>query len=521
MLDVRQQNLLFYTLVLFVVGGPLWWITTSPYRAALQPLDPTVADVEVPFELRFFYERRWLDVSELRAAVGRLMAACPDARLHAEFVDVDFHTSLEEAQQIDAFNYALDEDALNVVLLDAAQFARRFPGSASGFNATVFRPKPNARALAVRLEGDATKRQEDLVALLERLLGLQRLKSIGNEKAQKKLSVWDRLPVATLYHLQLIFLHADGRQNAEAEAEIVAQARRISALVEQKGGALVDVSVSHLWDFDAEQFVDESRPKSANKTAAQPPPVHFLPHEAVESITTEVDKYAAWLGVGIAQPLIKVAVFVDEKPIEVRDQENSPVNAIAVASWGGITTLQASGGKAAPARVTRAVLDIVKAQLNVRPVEEEWRVDFDARSPAHEFEWLRFKTQAFREHIQRATAALRSIHALRRKIEDLVVSREVAVDVYEAHEVLMATLLKARRHKQIDMKGAIRARILAERAAKHSTTLQLLNFPLEQRYAIYVPLFLPVFVHLLTSVRPHIPALRAAFFGAKTEAVAQ
>jgi hypothetical protein len=46
------------------------------------------------------------------------------------------------------------------------------------------------------------------------------------------------------------------------------------------------------------------------------------------------------------------------------------------------------------------------------------------------------------------------------------------------------------------MHGAIRARILAERAVKHSSTLQHLNFPVEQRYAIYVPLFLPVFVHV-------------------------
>jgi hypothetical protein len=57
--------------------------------------------------------------------------------------------------------------------------------------------------------------------------------------------------------------------------------------------------------------------------------------------------------------------------------------------------------------------------------------------------------QTFREHVQIATISLKSIHALKRKIENLVVSKEVAVDVYEAHEILMATLLQARVHSKI------------------------------------------------------------------------
>ncbi|KAI6225029.1 hypothetical protein M3Y95_00815100 [Aphelenchoides besseyi] len=504
MTDVRQLNLIFYSFVFFIVGFPLWWITTSPYRAALQPLDPSVVDVEVPFHLRIFYESHLIRSDELRSLLDQLMAKSPDVHLHAEFVDVEFHTTSEEADNLEAFNYALGDETLNVVLLEAKQFTRHFPRSSSDFNSTVFSPKPNARALAIRFDGT-----ESLSRLLERVLGLQRLDAIANEDVQKTLSVWDRLPISTLYHLHLVFLHFNGRQNTKLEDEVVDKAKQIANFAYQKGGVLIDVSTLHLWDFDVDQFVEKRAPKNSS--------VHyFLPNDNAEAITTEVDKFVSWFGVGVAQPLIKVAVFVDDREIEIKDEKSEKSNAISVASWGGLTTMNVQNAKAAT-RVSQAILDIVKTQLNIRPIEPNWHVDFDSKLAAQEFEWLRFRIQSFREHIERATTALRSIHALRRKIEDMVISREVAVDVYESHEVLMATLLKARRHGLIDMDSAIRARILAERAAKHPSTLQYLNFPLEQRYAIYVPLFLPVFVHIFTSIRPLIPVIRASLFASKVQ----
>ncbi|KAI6206568.1 hypothetical protein M3Y94_00927600 [Aphelenchoides besseyi] len=501
MTDVRQLNLIFYSFVFFIVGFPLWWITTSPYRAALQPLDPSVVDVEVPFHLRIFYESHLIRSDELRSLLDQLMAKSPDVHLHAEFVDVEFHTTSEEADNLEAFNYALGDETLNVVLLEAKQFTRHFPRSSSDFNSTVFSPKPNARALAIRFDGT-----ESLSRLLERVLGLQRLDAIANEDVQKTLSVWDRLPISTLYHLHLVFLHFNGRQNTKLEDEVVDKAKQIANFAYQKGGVLIDVSTLHLWDFDVDQ--NEHQRTRLSTT--------FYPTTTREAITTEVDKFVSWFGVGVAQPLIKVAVFVDDREIEIKDEKSEKSNAISVASWGGLTTMNVQNAKAAT-RVSQAILDIVKTQLNIRPIEPNWHVDFDSKLAAQEFEWLRFRIQSFREHIERATTALRSIHALRRKIEDMVISREVAVDVYESHEVLMATLLKARRHGLIDMDSAIRARILAERAAKHPSTLQYLNFPLEQRYAIYVPLFLPVFVHIFTSIRPLIPVIRASLFASKVQ----
>lgn len=109
---------------------------------------------------------------------------------------------------------------------------------------------------------------------------------------------------------------------------------------------------------------------------------------------------------------------------------------------------------------------MLKAQLNVRPIEQEWSVEFTTSSPIHEFEWKRFVMQAFREHVHIATVSLKSIHALRQKIENMAISKEVAVDVYEAHELLMATILQARVNSKISRHSfAVRYRL---RFSRHS-----------------------------------------------------
>lgn len=47
-----------------------------------------------------------------------------------------------------------------------------------------------------------------------------------------------------------------------------------------------------------------------------------------------------------------------------------------------------------------------------------------------------------------------------------------------------------------DSMSAARARLLANRAATHASLLEFLNFPADQKYGVYVPLFFPVVIQL-------------------------
>lgn len=100
-------------------------------------------------------------------------------------------------------------------------------------------------------------------------------------------------------------MHDEGAQNSQMQAKILSEARKISKFV-SKYGVLVDVSAVHLWDFDVASFVTTARSNERR-----------LLIQDVEMLTTEVDKYVNWMGVGIAQPLIKMAVFVSNGKIKL------------------------------------------------------------------------------------------------------------------------------------------------------------------------------------------------------------
>jgi hypothetical protein len=91
------------------------------------------------------------------------------------------------------------------------------------------------------------------------------------------------------------------------QEKILNEARKVSKFV-SKYGVLVDVSATHLWDFDVESFV----------TTASSTEQRFLIQD-VEMLTTEVDKYVNWMGVGIAQPFVKMAIFMSNDHIRLVD----------------------------------------------------------------------------------------------------------------------------------------------------------------------------------------------------------
>jgi hypothetical protein len=109
----------------------------------------------------------------------------------------------------------------------------------------------------------------------------------------------------------LVFLHDNGVQDAQLQSKIRNEAKRISKFV-SKYGVLVDVSSVHLWDFDVESFTTTARSTERR-----------LLLQDVEALTTEVDKYVNWIGVGIAQPLVKMAIFVSDNEIKLLDRNVS------------------------------------------------------------------------------------------------------------------------------------------------------------------------------------------------------
>lgn len=128
-----------------------------------------------------------------------------------------------------------------------------------------------------------------------------------------------------------------------------------------------------------------------------------------------------------------------------------------VASWGGVSSFSTKEeyNQEDLVKAFSAISDIIQAQVGVKTLPPSLNIVYDSNKVFSEFEWNRFQHQAFQEHVDRTILALKSIHDLKNKLEFMVVTREVAVHVYEAHEILVQTILEARVYGKLGKEGLV------------------------------------------------------------------
>lgn len=114
--------------------------------------------------------------------------------------------------------------------------------------------------------------------------------------------------------------------------------------------------------------------------------------------------------------------------------------------------------------------------------------------------------------IHSATLTLQSLIQLLAGIDYIVINDQVGAAIKDAHErIIMAKqYLQANRLAEAAAE-ARRAYVSAERAFFDPSMLALLYFPSEQKYAIYIPLFLPIMIPVLFSFNSISKFLRKRF----------
>jgi hypothetical protein len=315
-------------------------------------------------------------------------------------------------------------------------------------------------------------------------------------------SVWDELPIMPKYAVHLIFIHEKAARSRSAEERIRADVNRLANCASSI--TYVDISGEHFWNFRVDGFVKKSHVKSndGNATSVR----RRLEPTVVPSLITEIDKFSA--PIGGSNPLIKVAVIFGEDDVTLVDEEGRHATSLAVASWGGIVRwcLQCKSQKEDDASIS-GVLQTIRTQLGVGPNGKSESV-IDASS------WDSFKTRAYKEHMTQTVHFISALNTLTESIDDLVISDEVSRLANESVHLFHKANELARAEGVIDTRMAAHARILAEKAAKHPTLLKFLNFPSDQKYAIYLPLFAPL---MLPMMEPVIPLLRQLLRRGKKE----
>ncbi|KAG4067972.1 hypothetical protein HA402_010658 [Bradysia odoriphaga] len=120
----------------------------------------------------------------------------------------------------------------------------------------------------------------------------------------------------------------------------------------------------------------------------------------------------------------------------------------------------------------------------------------------HDIEVERYFTYGTIFLLNKATSTLQSLIQLLDSINNIVINDEVGIAVNEAYQHIIDSkgflkvndILNATAH-------AKKAFIQSERAFYYPSMLALLYFPDDQKYAIYIPLFLPIMIPVVLSMK--------------------
>nr|CAD2193706.1 unnamed protein product [Meloidogyne enterolobii] len=296
-------------------------------------------------------------------------------------------------------------------------------------------------------------------------------------------NVWNNLQLHSLYNIHLVFIHPQPEKFVNLSKNVLSKidlfTKKILAV---NGGVEINLSSEHLWDFSLKKIISKNKKLTDQQISAK--------------LATALDRYILQpLG---PEPLLKIAIFFEnekyaksgengkeEPTIRSVDDEGTLSTGLAIASWGGVCFHQ---NEADETILLNSIMGIIFKQLSIPPINNSNLIE------------------TLKQHQKRLTIynllqtlnSLNALNELASKIEDLVISDEVAGYAASAKFYFLKSYKQlAQNEEEIDFKSASKARYFAELANTHHSLLELLNFPSDQKYGVYVPLFFPLLVPLL------------------------
>ncbi|EDV90665.1 GH14258 [Drosophila grimshawi] len=126
-------------------------------------------------------------------------------------------------------------------------------------------------------------------------------------------------------------------------------------------------------------------------------------------------------------------------------------------------------------------------------------VDIEQLAPRR-WEYESYMRRSAIRHIATASNTLQSLIKLLDQISYIVIDDKVGAAITNSYVDIMAAKVALIEHRLVDASAlAKRAFVASERGFFDASLLAQLYFPDEQKYAIYIPLFLPVMVPVLSS----------------------
>lgn len=206
-------------------------------------------------------------------------------------------------------------------------------------------------------------------------------------------------------------------------------------------------------------------------------------------------------------PLYNFLIYfptAEKQPLKiVSGPENRPVplNSFVISSWGGFTISNTKCEAEAEAeKLAEAIWAQIRVLLGLRPEIPEGQ---KSSIPLAEFEIRRLQKIALVDFLLSSESILESLANLLGQIKNIVINDEVGAGIENSVRKIEAAFESLRVG---DIPGALEnakfAFLESEKAFEDPSLLALLYFPEDQKYAIYIPLFLPVGLPVVLSLRP-------------------
>ncbi|XP_067165812.1 GPI transamidase component PIG-S isoform X2 [Apteryx mantelli] len=461
-----RRAALSFAAIAVVLGLPLWWRTTETYRAALP-----YADIAALGELSFQLAAPVAVVFAPGSLPGDLPRPLPFRETQEEETLLNPRTSImSRYEMVYRSTTAQEEAALDAVTVQEADATLHPLQDASLGSLTVYVIPETSSLLPQCLTGSRC------------LAGYEITFSLLNPDPKSHAVHWD-IEGAVSHYVQPFLDKLSFMANFSVDSQILYYAV---------------LGVTPRFDKESSSFLLSA---------------HSLPH-VINPVEARLGSSAASL-----YPVLNFLLYVPERshsPLYIQDKDGALVgtNAFHSPRWGGIMVYNVEGPAppqaSLPLRVDVdmvRVMEVFLAQLRLLfgVSREVLPPEFLLESPGNEgladWELDRLLWARTVENVATVSTTLTSLAQLLDKIGNIVIKDDVASEVYRAVAAVqsaMAELATGRLHSAFQAsKEAVTS---SERAFFDPSLLHLLYFPDDQKFAIYIPLFLPMAVPILLSL---------------------
>ena len=498
-----------FTVLMIAIGLPVWWKTTEVYRVDL-PYDRIDALSNFNLQNKINVVLVTLDVNKDHQLGPNLQSRLTESQVYSFLLTARAPTAQENGllngkSPLDRLDDELYEKIHNEVL-DGTVLLMEIPGHYRGKQITVGKYRTIYFTRTQNVEEDAARLanvlRNEVLSENSVIKALNTIESPSHNKGNSE--TLRRVTPSVAYDILFTLLVPEPDKNGGWD---IKRAKReyIKPLLD---------GLSNVSDFTVKSQILYM--KNLNLKPRRKGDFYVVDSASLGLAINPIEGHLATHV--SSRPRLNFLVYIPPKeksPLYIDDKDAVSGNAFLIPRWGGVLIYNGDNRNIDVDKVMRVFVAQIKLLLGLKNQRND---DFDVLPPKSQA--LRFWEKDFLyrfrtlEHLVHAKVTLQALAHLLNQISNIVINDEIGDEVFSAvssAENASELLSDSSESLEAALKQAKMAFAASEKAFFDPSLLALLYFPEDQKYAIYIPLFLPVGIPIIMSIKPLIKFVRNGF----------